>query len=96
VTSSRSKLTLRSTPPARTRWKISAPELSRQGVVSAPARVKQDLLAELDAYGLTTTIGPDRIFPTLPTAVTAYQAWHPGLAPQQPATTSSIGPWSSS
>ncbi|MFJ9846652.1 hypothetical protein ACIRYZ_40720 [Kitasatospora sp. NPDC101155] len=40
------------------------------------ARVKQDLLDDLDAYGLTESIGPERIFPTLPTAVEACQAWH--------------------
>ena len=41
----------------------------------ALARVKQDLLDELTAYGLTASIGADRIFPTLPTAVAAYESW---------------------
>jgi SulP family sulfate permease len=50
-------------------------ELTDRGVVFALARVKQDLLAALDAYGLSATIGPDRIFPTLPTAVAAYREW---------------------
>ena len=50
-------------------------ELTGRGVVFALARVKQDLLDALDAYGLTAAIGPDRIFPTLPTAVAAYHAW---------------------
>jgi high affinity sulfate transporter 1 len=48
-------------------------ELVDRGVVFALARAKQDLLAALDAYGLTATIGPDRVFPTLPTAVAAYR-----------------------
>jgi sulfate permease, SulP family len=48
-------------------------ELVDGGVVFALARVKQDLLAALDAYGLTAAIGPDRVFPTLPTAVAAYR-----------------------
>jgi SulP family sulfate permease len=48
-------------------------ELVDRGVVFALARVKQDLLAALDAYGLTAAIGPDRVFPTLPTAVAAYR-----------------------
>ena len=48
-------------------------ELAGRGIVFALARAKQDLLAALDAYGLTAAIGPDRIFPTLPTAVAAYQ-----------------------
>jgi sulfate permease, SulP family len=50
-------------------------ELARRGTVLALARVKQDLLDDLDAYGLTASIGRDRIFPTLPTAVAAYDDW---------------------
>ncbi|MCD2468958.1 sulfate permease [Streptomyces sp. MBT42] len=50
-------------------------ELSRRGVVFAMARVKQDLRDDLDAYGLTESVGADLIFPTLPTAVTAYRDW---------------------
>ena len=50
-------------------------ELTERGVVFALARVKQDLLAALDSYGLVAAIGPDRIFPTLPTAVAAYRDW---------------------
>ena len=56
-------------------------ELTDRGIVFALARVKQDLLDHLDAYGLTGKVGADRIFPTLPTAVAAYHAWvrqHPG------------------
>ncbi|MEU2421518.1 sulfate permease [Streptomyces sp. NPDC007851] len=50
-------------------------ELTDHGVVFALARVKQDLLDDLRAYGLTDTVGPERIFPTLPTAVAAYHEW---------------------
>ncbi len=50
-------------------------DLTDRGVVFALARVKQDLRTALDAYGLITAIGPDRIFPTLPTAVAAYRDW---------------------
>ncbi|MEU7875402.1 sulfate permease [Dactylosporangium sp. NPDC049140] len=50
-------------------------ELTDRGVVFAMARVKRDLQDQLDAYGLTASIGTDRIFPTLPTAVAAYQDW---------------------
>jgi high affinity sulfate transporter 1 len=50
-------------------------ELERRGIVFALARVKQDLLDDLDAYGLTKAVGRDRIFPTLPTAVAAYEQW---------------------
>ncbi|MFI1398691.1 SulP family inorganic anion transporter [Streptomyces sp. NPDC020681] len=48
-------------------------ELAARGIVFAMARVKQDLREDLDAYGLTESVGPDLIFPTLPTAVAAYQ-----------------------
>ncbi len=51
-------------------------ELGRRGIVFALARVKQDLRDSLDAYGLSASIGPDRMFPTLPTAVAAYRDWH--------------------
>jgi sulfate permease, SulP family len=50
-------------------------ELERRGVTLAMARVKQDLLDDLRAYGLADRIGPKRLFPTLPTAVAAYQDW---------------------
>ncbi|MET7403400.1 SulP family inorganic anion transporter [Dactylosporangium sp. NPDC005572] len=49
--------------------------LTGRGVVFAMARVKRDLQDELDAFGLTASVGTDRIFPTLPTAVAAYQEW---------------------
>ena len=51
-------------------------ELALRGIVFALARVKQDLLDNLRAYGLVDTIGSERIFPTLPTAVAAYRKWH--------------------
>ncbi len=50
-------------------------ELERRGIVFAMARVKQDLRTYLDAYGLTATVGEQRLFPTLPTAVAAYREW---------------------
>jgi len=50
-------------------------EITRAGAVFALARVKQELLARLQAFGLASAIGEDRLFPTLPTAVAAYQAW---------------------
>ena len=54
--------------------------LERRGTIFVLARVKQDLLARLDAFGLTGKIGAERLFPTLPTAVQAYERW----ARQQP------------
>ena len=59
-------------------------ELSRRGTIFALARVKQDLLDDLEAFGLTGKIGAPHIFPTLPTAVAAYQQWasqHPPSGP---------------
>ncbi|MGW6611990.1 SulP family inorganic anion transporter [Streptomyces erythrochromogenes] len=50
-------------------------ELAERKIVFALARVKHDLRRPLDAYGLTAKIGPERIFPTLPTAVAAYRDW---------------------
>jgi len=50
-------------------------EITRRGAVFALARVKQDLLARLEAFGLAEKIGADRLFPTLPTAVAAYENW---------------------
>lgn len=50
-------------------------ELADRGIVFALARVKQDLLDDLEAYGLADSVGHNLIFPTLPTAVAAYRAW---------------------
>jgi len=50
-------------------------ELSARGVVFALARVKREILAGLEAFGLAERIGSDRIFPTLPTAVDGYHRW---------------------
>ena len=54
--------------------------LTDRGIVMALARVKQDLLKELEAYGLVDAIGREHIYPTLPTAVAAYEAWRDGQA----------------
>jgi len=49
-------------------------ELSSRGITFAMARVKQDLRTALDAAGLTARIGPQHLYPTLPTAIEAYRA----------------------
>lgn len=51
-------------------------ELHHRGIAFAMARVKQDLRDQLHAAGLISGIGPDLIFPTLPTAVDAYRQAH--------------------
>ncbi|MEJ3654220.1 SulP family inorganic anion transporter [Actinomycetes bacterium KLBMP 9759] len=50
-------------------------ELRRRGIVFAMARVKQDLRDVLGRAGLLATIGEDRVFMTLPTAVEAFRQW---------------------
>ncbi|MGN6791633.1 MAG: SulP family inorganic anion transporter, partial [Streptosporangiaceae bacterium] len=50
-------------------------EITDRGAVFALARVKHDLVARLEAFGLIDSIGTDRLFPTLPTAVDAYRRW---------------------
>ncbi|WP_330294795.1 SulP family inorganic anion transporter [Streptomyces sp. NBC_00503] len=50
-------------------------ELEHRGIVFALARVKQELREDLDAYGLTASVGASHIYPTLPTALEAYRAW---------------------
>lgn len=54
-------------------------ELTGRGIVFALARVKQDLRDDLDACGLTERIGAGHLYPTLPTAVAAFEA--DGLGP---------------
>lgn len=50
-------------------------ELTRRGIVLGLARVKQETLEDLEAAGLLAAIGEDMIFPTLPTALAAYDEW---------------------
>lgn len=50
--------------------------LEARGVIFAMARVKMDLRDQLRAAGFVEKVGEDRIFPTLPTAVAGYVAWH--------------------
>jgi MFS superfamily sulfate permease-like transporter len=50
-------------------------ELTTAGTVFALARVKQDLLVRLQTFGLASKIGTELLFPTLPTAVNAYEKW---------------------
>ena len=57
-------------------------EISRRGAVFALARVKQDLLARLQSFGLAQKIGTERLYPTLPTAVEAYRTWVRQHGPQ--------------
>jgi SulP family sulfate permease len=61
-------------------------DLEHRSVVFALARVKRDLLVQLDAFGLTASVGADRIFPTLPTAVAAYEHWQRQHDPDPPST----------
>ena len=49
-------------------------DLAARGITLALARVKQDLLQQLDRAGLIERIGREHVFPTLPTAVAAFEA----------------------
>lgn len=51
-------------------------DLDGRGIVFAMARVKQDLRAQLRRGGLLEVIEEDRMYPTLPVAVEAYERWH--------------------
>ncbi|GAA4677772.1 SulP family inorganic anion transporter [Pseudonocardia yuanmonensis] len=51
-----------------------ARELTERGVVVAVARAKRELVEDLAAGGVLETIPPERLYPTLPTAVAAYRA----------------------
>ncbi len=51
-------------------------QLDAQGITFALARVKSELLEQLEAAGFVERVGRELIFPTLPTAVGAYAAWH--------------------
>lgn len=50
-------------------------ELADRGIELALARVKHDLAMPLTRAGLLQRLGPDRVFPTLPTGVEAYRVW---------------------
>ncbi len=50
--------------------------VTERGIRFTMARVKQELHDELDRAGIVARMAPDSIFPTLPTAVTAYLMWH--------------------
>jgi SulP family sulfate permease len=51
-------------------------ELGRRGIELALARVKQDLREDLALSGFLDSVGEDRVFFTLPTAVAAYVEWY--------------------
>ena len=61
-------------------------ELHGRDVTVAMARVKQDLRAQLERVGLLEVIGEDRIFPTLPVALEAFErrAEAPGQTGDEP------------
>jgi SulP family sulfate permease len=58
--------------------------LDRRGIVMALSRVKQDLLVELEKVGLVDRIGLDRIYATLPTALSGYDEWVAEQARESP------------
>jgi SulP family sulfate permease len=55
-------------------------DLAARDIVLGLARVKQDLVVELDASGVLDRVGRDMVFPTLPTAVAAFRERGDGRA----------------
>lgn len=51
-----------------------------RGVRLALVRAKSELVDAMDRHGVLDTIGEEYVFPTLPTAVAAYQSWAEGSA----------------
>ena len=49
-----------------------------RGVEVALVRSKSELVEAMERHGVLQSIGEDRVFPTLPTAVAAYRAWSEG------------------
>ena len=58
--------------------------LAQRGTIFALARVKQDVLRDLEAFGLAEKIGAEYMFPTLLLAVAAYEKWAKAHPPQPP------------
>ncbi|MGV1037288.1 MAG: SulP family inorganic anion transporter [Candidatus Nanopelagicales bacterium] len=50
-------------------------ELTDKGIVVTLARVKRELLKDLESHGLVEAIGIDHIFPTMPTALQGFRDW---------------------
>ncbi len=48
-------------------------ELAARGVRLALTRVKRELYAQLDGAGLLAIVGPEHVYPTIPTAVAAFR-----------------------
>lgn len=62
--------------------------LAERGVVFAMARVKLEIREQLNVGGFIDRVGTSRIFPTLPTAVAAFEQWRtarPETDPPRPA-----------
>jgi MFS superfamily sulfate permease-like transporter len=49
-------------------------ELASRGVRLALTRVKRELYAQLDTAGLLAVVGPEHVYPTIPTAVAAFRS----------------------
>lgn len=56
-------------------------EVTSRGITFGLAHVKHDLLADLTAYGLTTNVAPDMIFPTMRAATAAHRQHSDGEQP---------------
>ncbi|WP_338441671.1 solute carrier family 26 protein [Synechococcus elongatus IITB4] len=59
-------------------------ELQQRGVTLTIARAKQELIAELDRVGLVERIGGEHFYPTLPTAIAAFQQFRRSQIADEP------------
>lgn len=59
-------------------------ELQQRGVTLTIARAKQELIAELDRVGLVEQIGGEHFYPTLPTAIAAFQQFRQSQIADEP------------
>lgn len=74
--------------------------LAARGIRFAMARVKHELLQQLESAGFVDKVGKEFIFATLPTAVAAYADWYrqtkgevlPGIPPAPPQAGAADGP----
>ena len=70
--------TSRSTSPPLDAWRSCAPSCTGAGSCSRWPGSSRTCVTTSARPGCSTTIGEDRIFPTLPTAVAAFEARRPG------------------
>ncbi|WP_228488982.1 SulP family inorganic anion transporter [Raineyella fluvialis] len=59
--------------------------LDEHGIRFAIARLNEEALAQLERAGIIDAVGRDYVFPTLPTAISAFEEWAAGHPADEPA-----------